>query len=178
MYILILIFSHPLFLSEWKDEKQKIGLSFASSLFLIPIPSHPILSYPNLPCLIFPCHILPSIPKLSLCLSLCVSFSLTLSRCLSLSLYLSHSLSLYITLSLLSYPILFSLRVIFITTLFISLHSSPLLFSSLLISSLTYLPAGAEISAVEMGKLRASCTPLVQWLDSADDDDDESEEED
>ena len=29
-----------------------------------------------------------------------------------------------------------------------------------------------------MEKLRASCAPLVQWLDSADDDDDDDEEED
>ena len=44
--------------------------------------------------------------------------------------------------------------------------------------SRTYLPAGGEVSVAEMEKLRASCAPLVQWLDSADDDDDDDEEED
>ena len=44
--------------------------------------------------------------------------------------------------------------------------------------SRTYLPSGGEVSAAEMEKLRASCAPLVQWLDSAEDDDDDDEEED
>ena len=44
--------------------------------------------------------------------------------------------------------------------------------------SRTYLPSGGEVSAAEMEKLRASCAPLVQWLDSADDDEDDDDEED
>ena len=57
-----------------------------------------------------------------------------------------------------------------------------LLISSLLTGSVSadpssYLPDGASLSAEELSKLRTSCDPLVQWLDSAEDEDEESEED-
>ena len=41
----------------------------------------------------------------------------------------------------------------------------------------SYLPQGSSLTPADMAKLRTSCDPLVQWLDSAEDED-ESEEED
>jgi len=41
-----------------------------------------------------------------------------------------------------------------------------------------YVPAGAEpVTAADMAKLRASCKPFIEWLESAEEDDDEDEED-
>jgi eIF4-gamma/eIF5/eIF2-epsilon len=41
----------------------------------------------------------------------------------------------------------------------------------------SYLPAGCDIAAADMAKLRTSCNPLVQWLDAAEEDDDDDDED-
>jgi hypothetical protein len=41
----------------------------------------------------------------------------------------------------------------------------------------SYLPQGATLTPAELTKLKSSCDPLVQWLESAEDEEDSEEED-